>query len=310
MGTLYNTGEDSMVLVIGEILYDLFPTYRRMGGAPFNFAFHLKQLGVDTRFVSRVGRDELGDDILAFVAAHGFDPDDIQVDDRRPTGRVEVAMAQDGSHNFSILENMAYDRIETTGRLAALFRSGPRAAYFGTLVQRTARSRETVKAMISALPAHTLKFCDINLRPRCWTRSVVDESMAAADILKLSHEELDILVPDKGTPMEERAAALLGPPGPGRVMVTMGSRGSFWATARGIAQAPEQGNIKIKIADTVGAGDAYAAMAAAALLSGIEDQRAMAMAHEFASGICTIKGALPPDPEFYTPFISRLQHGK
>lgn len=300
-----------MILVIGEILYDLFPSYKRIGGAPFNFAFHLKQLGFEVRFVSRVGMDELGNEILAFLSGHGFDPNDIQVDTDRPTGRVEVTMTQNGSHSFNILENMAYDRLEYSGRLAELCLSKPRAAYFGTLAQRAEHGRNTVMKMISTLPPATLKFCDINLRPGCWIPSIVNESMAAANIVKLSHEELDTLMPDTKMPMEKRATALLHRSGLKRIMVTLGDRGSFWATTRqGIIRSPEQTDSPIpspiKIADTVGAGDAYAAMAAAALLLRIPDAQAMAAAHEFASAICGIKGALPPDPSFYTPFLSIL----
>lgn len=299
-----------MILVIGEILYDLFPSYKRIGGAPFNFAFHLKQLGFDVRFVSRVGSDDLGMEILDFITAHGFDPSDLQKDETFPTGRVEVHMAGDGSHSFSIVKHTAYDHIEFDEGLKGLCKSGPTLFYYGTLAQRTPMGHSLVKTVLENLPPPALTFCDINLRPECWTRAVVDQSMTAADILKLSHEELDILVPDKEGALEDRAASLLSPQGPSRIILTRGKKGSLWVSGQGAVHSGPDQNPHLKISDTVGAGDAYAAMAAAAHLSGIEDDRAMAMAHEFAAGICQIKGALPPDRTFYSPFIPKLNHDK
>ena len=297
-----------MILVIGEILYDLFPTYRRIGGAPFNFAFHLKQLGFDVRFVSRVGEDELGRGILDFLAGYGFARSDIQRDPDRPTGTVNVAMAGDGSHSFSIVPDTAYDNITFDRRLRELCAAGPEMVYFGTLIQRTAGGHRLIQSLLDSLAARTLKFCDINLRPGCYTRDVLEASVSRADILKLSHEELDELVPENGNSLQQRAAALLGPPGPRQVILTCGEHPSIWTTDRGASVGPSSEDMQSEIADTVGAGDAYAAMAAAARLAGLADGHAMAAAHEFASGICRVRGALPEDPDFYTPFLSRLSH--
>ncbi len=297
-----------MILVIGEILFDLFPTYKRIGGAPFNFAFHLKQLGFDVRFVSGVGRDDLGRQILDFITQHGFNPTDIQINETLPTGRVLINMAEDGSHSFSIIENTAYDQMELKGWLKDLCNSRPEMVYFGTLTQRTLPGQSMIKAVLDRLPPDTQKFCDINLRPGCWTLPVVDQSVANADILKLSHEELDVLVPDKNHSLEARCATLLKKPGPKQIILTRGEKGSIWVSSKGIIHARTDENKSLKIADTVGAGDAYAAMAAAAQLSGIGDEQAMTMAHEFAAGICEIQGAIPQDSAFYTPFLTRFHH--
>jgi len=308
MGILAQHRRDSMILVIGEILYDLFPSYKRIGGAPFNFAFHLKKLGFDVRFVSRIGRDDLGKSILDFISSHGFDPADIQMDDRFPTGRVEVTMAENGSHSFSIIENTSYDHIQFDDRLKQICASQPKMVYYGTLIQRTHNGFSQVRALLDGLPPGTRKFCDVNLRPKCWTRDVVDQSIAGANILKLSHEELDVLVPDTSRSIEKRATALLTSPGPEQIILTRGKKGSIWVSAKGVIHARSDENRAIKIADTVGAGDAYAAMAAGAGLCGLGDSQAMAMAHEFAAKVCEIQGALPRDSAAYTHFLSRLSH--
>lgn len=299
-----------MILVIGEILYDLFPGYKRIGGAPFNFAFHLKHFGFDVHFVSRVGKDNLGDEVNRFLAAHGFDPLDIQLDDTYPTGTVEVSMLKDGSHTFSINRDTAYDRIVLNSHLKDLIDCLPDMIYFGSLIQRTPNGHNLIKSIINALPDQTRRFCDINLRPNCYSDKIVTYCMSTANTIKLSDEELDILVPIENNSLEDRAASLIKTPGPDLVMLTRGAKESVWVTEQGIVHPAAEQSRTLTIADTVGAGDAYAAMAAAAKLSGIEDRRAMGLAREFAGRICEIQGALPRDTQFYDPFIKRLSNEK
>ena len=98
-----------MILVIGEILFDVYPNYRRLGGAPFNFAYHLKNFGFDVRFISRIGRDDAGREILHRLELAGFDLNDIQVDDLHPTGSVNVRLDKSGAPRFDIISNVAYD---------------------------------------------------------------------------------------------------------------------------------------------------------------------------------------------------------
>ncbi len=132
-----------MILVTGEILFDLFKDRRRMGGAPFNFAFHLKKLGFDVRFISRVGNDDLGKEILDFLSSHQFNTTDIQIDPVLPTGTVQVDVSEN-SHTFTIIKNTAWDRIDFNPQMTSLMAQGPDLFYFGSLVQRT----ETGRALI------------------------------------------------------------------------------------------------------------------------------------------------------------------
>lgn len=199
-----------MILVLGEILFDIFPDYRRIGGAPFNFAFHLKQLGFEVAFVSRVGKDALGEKILSFVSEKGLDPGYIQVDDDHATGTVDIAVTADGDHRFSIVPDRAYDHLEWNKPLEALCAGKPQMVYFGTLIQRSPRGRAIVDQALRACP-DALRFCDINLRPDCWTQSTAEAAMARAQILKLNIEELDILVPPADRNPALRAGTLLAP---------------------------------------------------------------------------------------------------
>ncbi len=309
-----STGIQHMILVIGEILFDLFPAYKRIGGAPFNFAFHLKRLGFDVRFISRVGNDDLSNEILAFLGAHEFDTGDIQTDPVHATGTVEVSMASEGSggsgesHSFSIVTDTAYDHICFDESLADLCASSPALVYFGTLIQRTRNGRALIRNCLTSAGSASCKFCDINLRPDCYTPQVVDNAVAATNILKLSHEELDVLAPDQKVPLKSRAANLITDTGPDLVILTRGEHGSIWATRQHVLEHPAPNDIEI--ADTVGAGDAYAAMSAAGRMAGLKDQETMALAQDFAGRICGLKGALPPNRSFYTEFLSRLSHEK
>lgn len=302
-----------MILVIGEILFDLFPSYKRIGGAPFNFAFHLKQLGFEVRFVSRVGQDNMGRDILDFLGRNGFEPKDIQIDPSHGTGRVKVSVAGDGSHSFSIVQNMAYDHILFDTTLKSLCQSNPELIYFGTLIQRTRAGENLIQKSLASTGKNTCKFCDVNLRPDCYTPSVLENAVSSSNILKLSEEELDILVPDQGISIPAQAVRLLERParGPDLIMLTQGAEGSIWMSKEKSLQLPQPTAPPMKVKDTVGAGDAYAAMAAAAILAHVPDSQAMVLAHDFAGRICCIKGSLPRDTAIYNEFKSRLGlHGK
>jgi fructokinase len=301
----------SMILVLGEILFDLFPAYRRIGGAPFNFAFHLRQLGFDVAFVSRVGRDALGDEILSFIGEKGFDPGHIQVDPDHATGTVDITVDAGGDHQFHIVPDRAYDHIQWEDALKTLCRSQPDMVYFGTLIQRTAAGEAIVDRVLSSSGETAQHFCDINLRPDCWTRPVAERSISRSHILKLNQEELDILAPETFGDAASRAAGLLSPGGPSLVILTRGEKGELWATDQGVRTCPSGSDPagSVEVADTVGAGDAYAAMAAAGRLAGLPDEETMGMAREFAGFICTVQGALPQDTSVYQAYKKRMTHG-
>ena len=177
-----------MILAVGEILFDIFPNDKKLGGAPFNFAFHLKKLGFDVRFVSRVGNDDPGKEILDFLETHGFDTRVIQVDPDHPTGRVEVVMKDQKNHSFEIIQNAAYDHLEYDTRLDSILNENPGLIYFGALIQRTCTGSETIETLLKNKPASCQAFCDINLRPGCWTQQSINTCLAQADLLKINDE--------------------------------------------------------------------------------------------------------------------------
>ena len=126
-----------MILSIGEILVDIFPNYERIGGAPFNFAYHMKKFGFPTRFISRIGCDETGENINRFISESGFDKKDIQLDADHPTGRVQVQLNEKGIPDFEILKDVAYDHISFDTVINNCKENPPEFVYFGSLIQRT-----------------------------------------------------------------------------------------------------------------------------------------------------------------------------
>lgn len=290
-----------MILVIGEILFDIFPDEKRFGGAPFNFAFHLERFGIPVRFISRVGKDADGDEILSSLEAKGFDTSHIQVDALHPTGRVMVNLDEKGVAAFDFPEEMAYDHIcldpdgVPPGEEVDL-------VYFGTLIQRTRRGMREVQEFLSRKAPTTHCFYDINLRPSCNRVEAVEKSLMHATVLKLNEDELTALMglfrfkanPEAfaGFLMKEFDLRLLA--------VTRGEKGS-------LVQTPEQRSEisprkHIAIADTVGAGDAFAAVTAIGFLQGWSADRINRAASEFASMICGIQGAIPQDESLYRQF--------
>lgn len=288
-----------MILVVGEILVDEFPGYSRVGGAPFNFALHLHRFGLPVRFISRVGNDDNGKRVLDFVSSSGLPAGDIQVDPDYPTGRVKVTLDEAGVPNFDIIKNTAYDRVKTEGLQAGK----PGMIYYGTLIQRTAAAFDRVQGLLKAHTDGCRTFCDINLRSGCYSRETVRASMLRADILKLSADEAAEIAGMTGLPPapEALAEALFDQYGVKTLILTRGAEGSDWFSPgyhRRVSPPP-----LASVADTVGAGDAFAAAAAFGILRGAEPDKILRTASSFAAAVCQIEGAVPPDDAIHREFL-------
>jgi fructokinase len=245
-------------LALGEILWDILPTEKLLGGAPANFCHRLRQLGVNARMVSRVGVDQLGDELLAGLDALTFDLSLVQRDPSHPTGTVDVTLSSDGDPTFVIKTEVAYDYLEPTPELLAAASSADLIC-FGTLVQRSERTRATLSTVLDAAK-DALKFLDINLRKNCYSSDTVTDSLRRADILKLNTAEVTILSEllnlNARTP-EEFAAEVIERFGIETVLVTLGAKGVYargqngeWCTVPGVS---------ISVVDTIGSGDSFAA---------------------------------------------------
>jgi len=288
-----------MNLVIGEILFDIFPSYRRLGGAAFNVAFHLKHLGLPVRFISRVGNDPEGDEIRRFVAGKGFRLDDMQIDFGHPTGKVQVALDDKGVPQFDIIADVAYDYLEPDPVVASAQSDSVEMVYFGTLIQRSEVGYRAVQQLLKGRAPGAQCFYDVNLRPKCFNRQIVQASLQQADHVKLSEQELAVLQELfgwVGTPTEV-VHQMMEINELNTVSLTKGEAGSEQFTAGGHFMAPPTPSVNI--VDTVGAGDGYAAVVIAGLLQGWSPERILQVAGKFAARICGIEGAIPTDASFY-----------
>lgn len=297
------------VLVFGEVLFDHFENGKRLGGAPFNYAFHMHKLGFPVYFISRVGDDAEGREIFEFARRHEFPTEGIQVDPDHATGAVQVSMDSQGGHKFEILPDRAYDYIELDPYVQKLLNEDIPLVYYGTLAQRNSVSAETLKAILKKLGSKSTFLLDINLRAPFYSRDLVESALKSCDVLKLNMDELKEIKGLLGidTPLLEMARYLEERYRLGLVCVTNGSKGCYLietGTTKIFECKPDD---SATVIDSVGAGDAFSAMLSAGYLAGWPKQTVLERACLFATGICGIQGALPEDDAFYEPFEFQFQ---
>jgi fructokinase len=279
------------LLCIGEVLWDVFPKARHLGGAPFNVACHLKALGRDVAFASRVGRDALGEEILAAVESHEISTQLIQVDAKLPTGVVNVTFPAPESPAYDIVRPSAWDAIEPA---AALLDAASAAdlLVFGTLAQREERSRQTIHEAIGRCPGTVV--CDVNLRPPYDDAGVVESSLRRATVAKLNDDEVLKLAEWFTLPEDQRkaASALAHRFDLRTVCVTRGASGAaLWHEGRWY----EHPGYRVKVADAVGAGDAFLASLLSDLVGGLSDPAAsLARANATGAYVASQPSATPP----------------
>lgn len=280
---------------LGEVLWDLLPAGKQLGGAPANFAYHAHALGAEALVVSRVGNDVLGREILDRLRGLGLRTDGITADSFKPTGTVSVALDAHGTPTFAIHENVAWDFLEA-GKEVLDEASRADAVCFGTLGQRNAVARAAVRAVLQATPPSALRVLDINLRQHFWSRELIMESLELADVLKLNNEELPVVARLAGLTGEESGLMrqLAGRFELQAVALTKGAQGSSLLVGSELVSRPGS---KLDIVDTVGAGDSYTAALALGMLAGHAADQIIQFAHRVADYVCTQAGATPPLPE-------------
>jgi len=279
------------ILGVGEILWDLLPAGRLLGGAPANFAYHAHALGAESYVISRVGSDPLGTEILDRLRQAGLRTDGILVDAVKPTGTVSVTLDVHGTPTFTIHEDVAWDFLQMEGSVLREV-SRADALCFGTLAQRHPVARQAIRAVLAAAPAGALRVFDINLRQHFWSREIVLESLQQADVFKLNDSELPVVAQllDLAGSEEEQLRTLAKRFDLRAVALTKGAQGSALLVREAWVEHP--GSV-LTVVDTVGAGDSYTAALVLGLLLGHEPRRIIAQAHRVADFVCTRAGAMP-----------------
>lgn len=295
------------VIVLGEVLIDVFPNNKRLGGAPFNFAFHLHSLGIPVIFISRVGEDESGREILAFAKNKKLPTRGIQIDHKRSTGMVKVTVKPKGEPEFEIIKDRAWDYIDYSPYLQSILKQDVSLVYYGSLAQRSPRSFETIQKVLQTTASRAVLMMDLNLRPPFYDRKTIETSLKFCDILKVSGEELGEvknLLNVQGTG-PELIKHLQENYGIELICVTRGSSGSELHEKGNPEPVTQPAHETGDVEDTVGAGDIFSAMLAAGIIKGWPNKATLERASLFASKICTIKGALPKEANFYKYFPPR-----
>lgn len=287
----------NIVTGIGEVLWDVLPEGKKLGGAPANFAYHVSQFGFESRIVSAIGPDMLGEELLSGLGDKGLDCMIETVP--YPTGTVQVELDGNGIPCYDIRQDVAWDNIPFTPGLEALAKTTG-AVCFGSLAQRSPVSRDTINRFIDAMPEGSLRIFDINLRQNFYTKDIVSNSMRKCNILKINDEELETVsvmlgLPDG--PQQSRAKALLSMFGLKALILTCGATGSHVFTSEETSYIATP---QVEVADTVGAGDSFTAAFVSGLLKGLDIRQAHRLAVETSAFVCTQKGAMPVLPDSLT----------
>lgn len=282
-----------IVVGLGEVLWDCFADSRCPGGAPANVAYQANQLGCRGIVCSRVGWDELGDELIGFLEDQGLSTDYIQRDTDHPTGTVTVDTSQANHPVFTIHEDVAWDFIALTDALKGLVSSAA-AVCFGTLAQRGEVSRRTIQHCLAATPKPTLLVYDVNLRQRWYQRTRIEQSLESAGVVKLNNDEVVELARllETGSPDEEPfARELIERFGLDTVCITRGADGCLLIDAQGAVDVP---GIKVDVIDAVGAGDAFTAALIYGRLSGWNLDKQGRFANRVGALVAGKAGAMPP----------------
>jgi fructokinase len=276
------------IVCFGEILWDILPTGKQPGGAPFNVAVHLHQLGLPVRFISRVGDDELGTELVDFVESKALGTDLIQHGKTHLTGIVKANVDDANEVTYKIVQPVAWDYIQYDEKLEATVAAAD-AFVFGSLAARSPATRETLYRLLESA---RLKVFDVNMRPPHYTREVMKYLLSKANLVKMNHHELAEIMAWFGPETDEAAAIqwLAQRFDLQAMCVTKGADGALlWANGR-LYRSP---GVAVTVQDTIGSGDAFLAALLKGWLAGEAPGAALRFACAAGAFVATQQGATP-----------------
>lgn len=278
------------IVGIGELLWDMLPEGKKIGGAPGNFAFHAAQMGFNSLVISALGGDALGEELLDELNVKKLNAITPKVD--YPTGTVLIELDDQGVPVYEIKQNVAWDNIPYSDELDVIAKNTVAVA-FGSLAQRGAISHATITKFLDAMCDDCYKIFDINLRQGFYTKEIIEESLKRCNILKINDEELVIvsrLFEYSGTDLQEKCQQLLDDYKLRKLILTCGVNGSYVFSREGVSFVETP---KVEVADTVGAGDSFTASFICSLLKGRTLVESHVKAVEVSAYVCTQNGAMP-----------------
>jgi fructokinase len=315
-----NGNKKFTIIGVGEILWDVLPGGKKLGGAPTNFTYHASALGTDAYIVSSVGKDNLGNEIIDRVNELGLSSQFIQSDRKHLTGTVDVTLDHKGIPSYIIHENVAWDYIKDTEECLELARKAD-AICFGSLGQRSQTSRNTILKILQSSNSsgsnNCLKVFDINLRQHFYNKEIIQTSMEYANVLKFNDEEFPVVIKLLGLDNYIRLDNIIKTHNIDAVdensnfyidiltnltkmyslnliAVTHGSKGSLLFSKGQISSHP---GFQVEVVDTVGAGDAFTAAVVTGLQNGLNLDEINDLANKLASYVCSREGGTPNLPD-------------
>jgi fructokinase len=304
--------EPHLILGIGELLWDILPDDMRLGGAPANFAVMVGRLGNHAAILSRIGRDDLGrqaiDRLNTILDPVPIETGFLQVDPQHETGRVTVSL-ENGEPRYTIHESAAWDFLELSDEWVQLAERAD-AICFGSLAQRNRQARQIIQALAAEASDPCIRVFDVNLREPFYSAEVVEESLQLATVVKMNDAEvplvlnlLDLTIEEAprsretiSTPEYLRAAAerlLAEFPSLQMVATTRGSRGSILVTRD---EWDEHPGFPVKVADGIGAGDAFTAAMTNYMLRGADLATLNKAGNRWGGWVASQAGAMPALP--------------
>jgi fructokinase len=277
------------IVCFGEVLFDVFPTHTKIGGAPLNVGLRLASLGIETEIISRIGQDAKGNELLDFIEANNVSTAYIQTDSHFSTGEVTVKLDEKGSATYTINYPVAWDKIEATPEAQDTVSSAD-AVVFGSLVCRDTASYQS---LLSLLNVAKYKIFDVNLRAPFYTKELLSDLMNKADFIKFNDDELYEISEYLGSPyysLEQNMQFIAEKTNTQHICVTKGSHGAVLFYNN---QLFYNSGYKITVADTVGAGDSFLAGLLSKLLTGIAPQEAINFACALGALVAQEEGANP-----------------
>ncbi|OEU67093.1 MAG: carbohydrate kinase [Desulfovibrio sp. S3730MH75] len=288
---------DFLIAGLGEILWDVLADSEEIGGAPINFAYHAGILGADSIAISTIGNDERGKRAIKELTGRGLNLETVSIDHEHATGFVEATIDTKGVAHYNFPDNIAWDYLTLNDKALSL---APKvdAVCFGTLAQRSEKSRAAIHAFLEEAP-QALKVYDMNLRQHFYSEEVIRLSLEKAHVLKLNDDEIRTVAPMFNLSGSEHnmLSELHNKFDLKYSVLTRGGNGSL---LMGDEKVVESSGVKVQnMQDTIGAGDSFTASTIIGLLQGHSLEDISDHANRLAAYVCSCKGAMPAIPAEY-----------
>ena len=277
------------IACFGEMLWDVFPTHKKIGGAPLNVANRLQALGNEVTMISAIGEGGNGAKLLDYIKEVGINPNCIQVHNDYKTGKVKVMLNEKGSASYDIKYPRAWDKIRLTEINKNAVKNSD-AFVYGSLAARDESSRNT---LFKLLELANYKIFDLNLRPPYYTKDLLIRLMNQADFIKFNDDELYEVsgyLGSKYRSMEQNIKYIAQKTNTKHICVTKGQHGAVLLYDDTFYY---NSGYLIKVIDTVGAGDSFLASLISQLLNSVNPQEAVDFACAVGAMVAQSEGANP-----------------